>query len=132
MCSAKSQKYGILEEKCAQNKGFYCIKRYSAVNRGERKRKAKRIAAERIDILYRLAEERAMNGDFDLAARYVELILKLSRKHNIRLSREKKYHVCKKCNSFLIPGKNATVRLKKGKVVIKCHMCGSYKRYPYR
>ncbi len=100
------------------------------MRRVEKKRKNKKIARERIDLLFALADEMAKRGDVDLSTRYVELIFKISRKYNVRLGREKKMRMCKNCHSFLIPGKNAQVRLKKGRVVIKCKVCGTYKRYP--
>jgi len=102
------------------------------VRRTEKKRMAKKIARERIEILFDLAREKTREGDYDLSRRYVKLIFKIARKYNIRLPREKKYHMCKHCHTFLLPGKTAQVRLKKGKVVIKCLHCGEYKRYPYR
>ncbi len=102
------------------------------MKRRDRKRIARKIARERIEILFELARERAEEGDIKLSRRYVDLLLKIARKYNIRLPREKKYHICKECHTFLIPGKTAKVRLKKGKVVIKCLHCGAYKRYPYR
>ena len=102
------------------------------MKRSDKKKLARRIAKERIRILFSLAESYANKGDLELSSRYVELILKIARKYNIRLPREMKYRICKKCNCFIIPGKNATVRLKKGKVVIKCLECGRYKRYPYK
>jgi len=98
----------------------------------ERKRLAKKIARERIDILFKEAEVAATAGNFSLAERYVELMLAISRKYRVPIAKEQKYRICKKCHSFLVPGKNATVRLKKGKVVIKCEKCGNYKRYPYK
>ncbi len=102
------------------------------MKRSDKKKLARRIAKERIRILFSLAESYAKRGDLDISSRYVELILKIARKYNIRLPREMKYRICKKCNCFIIPGKNATVRLKKGKVVIKCLECDRYKRYPYK
>ncbi len=98
----------------------------------QRKKYMQRIARERIEILYELAREEAIRGDEELAKRYIEHMVKLSRKYNVRIPKEMKRHFCKKCYTFLIPGKTARVRLKKGKVVIKCLRCGSYKRYVYR
>ena len=98
----------------------------------QRKKYMRRIAKERINILYSLAMEEAISGDESLARRYVEHIFNLSRKYNVRLPREMKRHMCKNCHTFLIPGKTARVRLKKGKVVVKCLRCGNYKRYRYR
>ncbi|MCD6370913.1 MAG: RNAase P [Thermoplasmata archaeon] len=97
-----------------------------------RKKKARRIAWERIQLLFTLALEEVKKGNVVRVNRYIEHILKLSRKYNIRLPREMKMYICKKCHSFLIPGKTSQVRLKKGKIVIKCLKCGSYKRYIYK
>ena len=96
------------------------------------RRISRKIARERIDILFHLALERTKMGDLDLAKRYVELMRKISEKYNVRIPKEMKYHICKKCNAFLYPGITASVRLKKRKVVIKCNICGNYKRYPYK
>ncbi len=98
----------------------------------QRKKYAQRIARERIKILFSLAQERALEGDEELARRYVEHMVNLSRKYNVRIPRDMKRMYCKKCYTFLIPGKTAQVRLKKGKVVIKCLRCGTYKRYIYK
>ncbi len=102
------------------------------MRRSDKKRISKKIANERIHILFSLAEECAKRGELDLASRYVELILKISRKYNIRIPKEIKYRICKKCHCLIVPGKNATVRLKNGKVVIKCTGYKNYKRYPYK
>ena len=102
------------------------------MHRVVKKRLVKRIATERVDILYHLAWRMVLTEDYELANRYVELILKIAKKHKIRLPRQLKYNICKKCHTFLIPGKNAQVRLKKGKIIIKCENCGSYKRYPIK
>ncbi len=97
-----------------------------------RKKYMQKIARERIKILYELAMEKAIEGEEDLARRYVDHIVNLSTKYNVRIPRDMKRNFCKRCHTFLIPGKTAQVRLKKGKVVIKCLRCGTYKRYIYR
>ncbi len=97
-----------------------------------RKKKARKIAWERIQILFNLAMEEGRKGNLSRASRYVEHILNLSRKYNVRLPREMKRYICKNCRAVLIPGKTAQVRLKKKKVVIKCLNCGAYKRYVYK
>ncbi len=97
-----------------------------------KKRYAKKIAKERIEILFSMANKATKNNEFDLARRYVDLILKISRKYKVRLKKEQKYRICKKCHTYLVPGKTAKVRLKKGKVVVKCERCGNYKRYPIK
>jgi len=87
---------------------------------------------ERIKILLQLADQRMRENEEDLAKRYVNLALLISKKYNVRIPRHMKYRICKKCNLFIVPGKNARVRLKKGKVVITCLNCDYKKRYKYK
>ncbi len=97
-----------------------------------RRKKARKIAWERIQILFQLALEEGRKGNLERARRYVEHMRNLSQKYKVRLPKEIKMYFCKKCNSILIPGKTSQVRLKKKKIVIKCLNCGNYKRYPYK
>jgi len=96
-------------------------------------REKKRIALERIDILFSLAE-RVFPYDRELANRYVEIALAVQQKAKVRMPRKWKRRYCKKCHSFLVPGVNARVRLRQKRmphVVIKCLECGHIMRYPY-
>jgi len=91
----------------------------------------KRIARKRIDILFREAEKRAKEGRLELANRYVEIARKISMKYLVRIPKQYRMRYCKKCHSYLLPGKNCRVRIQKHKVVITCLNCGAIKRYPY-
>ena len=96
-------------------------------------REKKRIALERIDILFSLAE-RVFPYDRELANRYVEIALAVQQKAKVRMPRKWKRRYCKRCHSFLVPGVNARVRLRQKRmphVVIKCLECGHIIRYPY-
>ncbi len=94
-------------------------------------RNRQEIAEQRIKKLFQEAEKRAMEGRMDLANRYVEIAREISMKYLVRIPKEYKLRYCKKCHSYLLPGKNCMVRLKKHKVVIKCLNCGHFMRYPY-
>jgi len=98
--------------------------------RQREQREKRRIAGERIDVLFNLAE-RVFPYSPDLANRYVEIALAVQQKARIRLPRKWKRRYCRKCHSFLVPGVNARVRLRNGHVVIKCLECGHISRYPY-
>ena len=91
------------------------------------------IAKERIQILFRLAEEEFSNGRKDLANRYVELARKISTRCNVRIPKELKRRFCKKCMAYLKPGVNARVRIRSEKkyVLITCLECGNKMRFPY-
>ncbi len=109
-------------------------------NKKQKKRKAsvkprwqKEIAKERIEILFKQADEEFSAGRKDLANRYVELARKISMRYNVRIPRELKRKFCKKCHSFLKPGVNARVRVRSEKkyVLVTCLECGNKMRYPY-
>lgn len=101
--------------------------------RQREQREKKRIARERVNIMFTLAE-RVFPYEPELANRYVEIALAVQQKAKIRMPKKWKRHYCKKCHSFLVPGVNARVRLRNKRmphVVIKCLNCGHVMRYPY-
>ncbi|WP_297435194.1 ribonuclease P protein component 4 [Thermococcus sp.] len=98
--------------------------------RQREQREKRRIARERIEILFTLAE-RVFPYEPELANRYVEIALAVQQKARIRMPGKWKRRYCKKCHSLLVPGRNARVRLRNGHVVIKCLNCGHIMRYPY-
>lgn len=91
----------------------------------------KRIAEKRIKRLFKEAEKRARQERLELSNRYVEIARKISMKYLVRIPKEFRMKYCKKCGSYLVPGKNCRIRLQKHKVVITCLNCGEVKRYPY-
>ncbi len=92
----------------------------------------KKIAKERINILFREAEK-IFNENPALSKRYVFIARKIAMKSNIKLSSEQKRKVCKKCRAFLFPGKNCIVRTnsKTKSVEYLCKDCGNKNRYGY-
>ena len=99
----------------------------------QRRRKGaeRKIAHERIDILFRLAETEAAKGNFPRANRYASLAAKIGMRYNVRLPREYKRRYCRKCHAFLVPGKKCRVRVARGKVTTTCGVCGDVRRFPY-
>ena len=100
------------------------------------KRIVRDLALQRIRWLYKLSIDAVKRNDTELARRYVDIILSLSRKANVRLPKLIKHSVCKNCHIPLIPGITAKIRLRSdGKsswIVIKCLKCGWIHRYPYK
>jgi ribonuclease P protein subunit RPR2 len=96
------------------------------------KKEVRKIAQERIKRLFELAWQNFKKKPY-LARRYVKLARLIGLRYNVRLSKELKRSFCKKCNSLLVPGITAKVRLCRGKIIlITCLFCGKVKRYPYR
>ena len=99
----------------------------------KRRRRLRDLAIQRIRILYRLASDRARIGDYGLSRRYIELIIRISRKARIRLPIYIRRGYCRRCKVALIPGVTARVRLqsagKGSHVVVTCLLCGWKRRY---
>lgn len=97
-----------------------------------KKREAQRIARERMDILFGLARDAALRGDMERARRYVWLLRRIGMRYNVSVPTRYKVSMCRKCNAFLISGKNARIRLEKGRLRVECLECGYVRRFPYR
>ena len=93
-----------------------------------RKRIKKTIAKERITKLLFLAKK-SFSSNPVLSKRYCNLIEKLRKSVNLRLSKEQKVQYCKKCYTYWIPGKTVKVRINHAnkRVIYECLTCG-YKR----
>ncbi|HDH91385.1 MAG TPA: hypothetical protein ENF38_00360 [Candidatus Aenigmarchaeota archaeon] len=93
----------------------------------------KRIAKERIKILFDLAEKE-IDKNPERSRRYIELMRKIGKRYNVRLPKKIKRKFCKSCNTFLKPGKTARIRIdsKKKAVIVKCLYCNKIYRYPYK
>jgi ribonuclease P protein subunit RPR2 len=102
------------------------------VKRGSRPESWKRIAGERIRMLFELAEKEFKKHP-ERSKRYVELARKIGMRYNVRLTKGMKMRFCSKCLSFLKPGVNCRVRTRKDKlsVVVTCLGCGHVSRHPY-
>lgn len=96
-----------------------------------KKGQERKIARERIDALFSLAEQEALKGNLARADRYVELGQKIGMRYNVRLPSEFKRRVCKGCHAFLLPPKTARVRIGGSRLVTTCLKCGTIMRFPY-
>lgn len=88
------------------------------------------VAEERIERLEELAREAARGGDIDLARRYVRRARRIAERNRLSLPRRFKWFTCDRCDAYLIPGRNVSVRTQSGHVVVTC-ACGEQARYPY-
>jgi ribonuclease P protein subunit RPR2 len=88
------------------------------------------VAEERIDRLYTLAREAVREGHDQRARRYVRRARRIAERNRLELPREFVRFTCDRCDTALLPGANARVRLQQGHVVVTCD-CGEHDRYPY-
>lgn len=92
----------------------------------------RRIALERMETLFRLAEKEALRRKEGRAKRYVELARRIGMRYNVRVPRAFKRTFCKACGAFLVPSVTARVRVGGGRVAVTCTACGTVQRHPYR
>ncbi len=103
------------------------------MNRSRKPEYQTRIARERIDILFSIAEKEFRKHP-ERSRRYVELAQKIGLRYNVRLSSEEKRKFCKKCNTLLKLGVTSQTRLDKNTktVNVTCLNCQKVYRYPYK
>jgi len=99
--------------------------------RGRRGRRTKdmiKTAGERIDLLFSYAEKEGLNGDMELANRYVSLAFTIAKRYNVRLLPAHKAFFCRKCQTYQLESRTCRTRIHNGRVVKKCLNCGNLKR----
>ncbi len=92
----------------------------------KRPRWVKELAKRFIDRMLELA---MAEKNKSLSSRYVKIALLASRKYNVRVDKDIKRRICKKCYSIMTPGRNAIVRVERNSIVWICGECGNVKRY---
>jgi ribonuclease P protein subunit RPR2 len=91
-----------------------------------------RLARERIDDLFGLAEAQAGESSPELVNRYVELARRIGMRYNVRLRPEYRDLYCRQCSAYWVEGRTVRTRLRDGRRVETCLRCGSTRRVPYR
>jgi len=100
--------------------------------RWRKKGTERRIALERIGILFRLAERQALGGNLGRANRYTALAAKIGMRYNVQVPAAFKRRYCRACHAYLLPPVSARVRVGRGHVIVTCLGCGAVQRVPYR
>jgi ribonuclease P protein subunit RPR2 len=99
------------------------------VTRGYRRRPAALLATVRkeVDRLFDEAELLFRQGKGELARRRVRRARRTAMKAQLRIPDHAERY-CRGCDSYLVPGVNATVRLKGGVRIRRCLECGAVRR----
>ncbi len=92
----------------------------------------RRVARDRIDVLFALAESEAGSGGYALADRYVALARRIGTRYNVRLLPEYRERYCRGCSRFWIEGRTVRTRFRAGRRVRTCLACGRVRRVPLR
>jgi len=78
------------------------------------------------------AAELVFDEDSERAHRYAEIAWRLKLKSRVDLPERWKRSVCRSCQGFLVPGRSARLRVRRGRVVTKCLRCGEVRRFVIR
>ncbi len=92
------------------------------------------IALERVHTLFSLAKE-VIHKDPELAQRYIRIARRIAMRTRLRLPKEYRLLICKKCKSFILPGVNCRIRIQQRRephMVIKCLNCSEHSRFPLK
>jgi len=94
----------------------------------------KQNALERIHALFRLAKE-TIHENPEQAQRYVCIARRISMATKVRLPKEYRRQICKRCKKFILPGINCRVRIQQHRephIVVTCFLCGGHTRFPLK
>ncbi|HKV89874.1 MAG TPA: ribonuclease P [Thermoplasmata archaeon] len=96
--------------------------------RGRRTARMIRIAGERVSDLFALAESETSRRPPGRADRYVALARKVGARYNVRLLPEYRELYCRGCSSYWVEGRTVRTRLRAGRRVRTCLVCGRVRR----
>jgi ribonuclease P protein subunit RPR2 len=91
----------------------------------------RQISLERIKTLFNQAKHEFSN-DPRLSNKYVNLAKKIAMKSKIKMPSIFKRQYCKYCYSYLMQGKNVTVRTTTKTITYTCMNCNRYTRIGYK
>ncbi|TFF96537.1 ribonuclease P [Candidatus Thorarchaeota archaeon] len=107
------------------------MRRRGSARRRSARQRLQILARARIQILWEEAREEASKRP-ELARRHVRSAKRIAQKARIKLPQEMVRHICRNCDSVLLPGSNARVRLRTNRsrhLSVTCLRCGHTARY---
>ena len=85
-----------------------------------------------MELLMVQADLAALDGELDLADRYVDMARRVGMRYNVRFRPGQKRKFCRACHRYLLPGSTARTRLNRGRSVTTCLHCGHVMRRPLK
>ena len=101
-----------------------------SVRRRKDSHKARDLARERMERLFRLADEAHLDHP-ERSDRYVQIARSISTRTRVRMPSALKHLFCRHCGGYLAPEK-VRIRLRHGVITATCLSCGKQTRRPYR
>lgn len=91
----------------------------------QNKKKLRAEAETKVIRLFELASAYPESAD-----KYVEIARKKAMKVNLRFTSVQRRKICKHCYKYLVPGRNARVRIHDSKIIYHCDNCKKFTRIP--
>jgi len=97
--------------------------------RSHKRRSENELAPVRKEVaaLFAEADQLFRQGEKELARRRVRQARRKAMKVQLRL-RDYADRFCRRCDAYLVPGENMTIRVKKGMRIRRCLVCGAVRR----
>lgn len=95
------------------------------------KRKIRDLAIQRAKILYAAAKS-IVETDLFLSQKYILLLRRILMKARVSIPKDWEFKICRKCNTLLIPGVTARIRLRSNRIshiTYTCLICKNKKRF---
>lgn len=92
----------------------------------------KKIAKNRINKLFIMAQHCAITGKIKTANRYIEIARNISMKYLVTIPKPFKRSFCKHCYSYLLPNITCRIRIHNSKIIIYCYNCKKFTRFPLK
>jgi ribonuclease P protein subunit RPR2 len=89
-------------------------------------------AQGRIADLFALAEVESRRPTSPYPDRYVGLARRIGMRYNVRVPREYRSRYCRQCSAHWVEGRTVRTRLRRGRRVESCLLCGAVRRVPLR
>ncbi|MBT8171375.1 hypothetical protein KJN74_00690 [Candidatus Bathyarchaeota archaeon] len=94
----------------------------------------KQIALQRVHTLFKMARK-TINENPHQAQRYIQIARRIAMRTRLRLPKEYRSQICRKCKSFILPGVNCRIRIQQRReshMVMTCLNCGGHSRIPLK
>lgn len=89
------------------------------------------LAQENIRIYFEEAQKRVATAP-DLAHRYMRMARNMAMRFRVPIPSDLCLRMCKHCRHYLVPGRNARIRVEKGMRIILCKDCKHISRFRYK
>lgn len=98
------------------------------ISKSKRQSERKKNASESLLFLSKILDEDNFTSPI-LSDSVARSILRLGKRHGVRISPKIYQKICRKCHVYLVPGKNSRIRISNGFILNTCITCNRIYRF---